>query len=164
MKEVAIITPVASMADVARSVVEENGYSNVEIIGGDLNLWKGVEAGRRAIDAGAKVLVSRGGTYDLIKSELDIPVVEIKVTAFDLIESFKIAKEGGATGLVGVIGFKTVSYTHLDVYKRQGQGPWARRGAQPMSRTWASGATRPTALGYPGPSGRPCLLYTSRCV
>jgi PAS domain S-box-containing protein len=108
MKEVAIITPVASMADVARSVVEENGYSNVEIIGGDLNLWKGVEAGRRAIDAGAKVLVSRGGTYDLIKSELDIPVVEIKVTAFDLIESFKIAKEGGATGLVGVIGFKNI--------------------------------------------------------
>jgi PAS domain S-box-containing protein len=108
MKEVAIITPVASMAEVARSVVEENGYSNVEVIGGDLNLWKGVDAGRRAIEAGVKVLVSRGGTYDLLKSELDVPVVEIKVTAFDLIESFKLAKEGGATGLVGVVGFKNV--------------------------------------------------------
>lgn len=108
MKEVAIITPVASMAEVAKRVVEENGYGNVEVIGGDFNLWKGVEAGRRAVEAGAKVLVSRGGTYDLIKSELDVPVVEIKVTAFDLIESFKIAKEGGATGLVGVIGFKNI--------------------------------------------------------
>lgn len=108
MKEVAIITPVASMAEVAGRVVEEGGYGNVEVVGGDFNLWKGVEAGRRAVEAGAKVLVSRGGTYDLIKSELDIPVVEIKVTAFDLIESFKIAKEGGATGLVGVIGFKNI--------------------------------------------------------
>ena len=108
MKEIAIITPVASMAEIANRVVEENGYGDVEVIGGDFNLWKGLEAGRRAVEAGAKVLVSRGGTYDLIRSELDIPVVEIKVTAFDLIDSFKIAKEGGATGLVGVIGFKNI--------------------------------------------------------
>lgn len=108
MKGVAIITPIASMAEVARRVVEENDYTNVEIVGGDFNLWKGVEAGRRAIDAGARILVSRGGTYELLKSELDIPVVEIKVTAFDLIAAFKAAKEGGATGLIGVIGYKNV--------------------------------------------------------
>lgn len=108
MKEIAIITPIASMAEVARRVVEEHGYTNVEIMGGDLNLRKGVEAGRRAIDAGAKVLISRGGTYDLIASAFDIPVVEIKVTAFDLIASFKAAKEAGATGLIGVIGYKNV--------------------------------------------------------
>lgn len=68
MKEIAIITPIASMTEVARRVVEENGYTNVEIIGGDLNLWKGVEAGRRAIDAGAKALISRGGNlrYDQV--------------------------------------------------------------------------------------------------
>lgn len=108
MKDIAIITPIASMVDVARRVVEENGHTSVEIIGGDLNLWKGVEAGRRAIDAGAKVLVSRGGTYDLLKSALDVPVVEIKVTAFDLIASFKAVKETGETGLIGVIGYKNV--------------------------------------------------------
>jgi PAS domain S-box-containing protein len=108
MKEIAIITPIASMAEVARHVVEENCYTNVETIGGDLNLWKGVEAGRRAIAAGAKVLISRGGTYELILSELDIPVVEIKVTAFDLIEAFKLAKEAGATGLIGVVGYPNV--------------------------------------------------------
>ena len=108
MKEIAIITPIASMTEVARRVMQENGYTNVEIIGGDLNLWKGVEAGRRAIDAGAKALISRGGTYELIKAALDIPVVEIKVTAFDLIASFKAAKEAGATGLIGVIGYKNV--------------------------------------------------------
>ncbi len=108
MKEIAIIAPIASMPEVARCVVEENGYSNVDIIGGDLNLWKGVEAARRAIDDGAKVLISRGGTYDLIKSEFDVPVVEIKVTAFDLIDSFKAVKAAGETGIIGVIGYKNV--------------------------------------------------------
>lgn len=108
MKEIVIITPMTSMVEVAQRVIEENNYTNVEIIGGDLNLRKGVEAGRRAIDAGAKIIISRGGTYDLLKSEFDIPVVEIKVTAFDLIASFKAVKETGAEGLVGVIGYKNV--------------------------------------------------------
>lgn len=44
------------MPGVARRVVEDSGYNNVEIIGGDLNLWKGVEAARHAIAGGAKVL------------------------------------------------------------------------------------------------------------
>ncbi len=39
--------------------------------------------------------------------------------------------------------------------RRGGQGPWARRGAPPRLAVWASGATRPKALGYPGPSGEP---------
>ncbi len=108
MKEIVVIAPIASMPEVAQRVVEENGYSNVEIIGGDLNLWRGVEAARLAIEGGAKVLISRGGTYDLIKSEFDIPVVEVKVTAFDLIDSFKAVKEAGETGVIGVIGYKNV--------------------------------------------------------
>lgn len=108
MKEIAIITPIVSMVEVAQRVIEENNYTNVEIIGGDLNLRKGVEAARRAIDAGAKIIISRGGTYDLLKSEFDVPVVEIKVTAFDLIASLKSVREAGAKGLIGVIGYKNV--------------------------------------------------------
>lgn len=108
MKEIAIIAPIASISEVARRVVEEHDYDNVDIVGGSHNLWKGVEAARRAIDDGAKVLISRGGTYDLIKSEFDIPVVEIKVTAFDLIDSFKAVKEAGETGVIGVIGYPNV--------------------------------------------------------
>ena len=51
---------------------------------------------------------------------------------------------------------KAVSYTHLDVYKRQ----------EPFqSRVWVSFSAAP-ALRIPCASGLPatCLLYTSRCV
>lgn len=106
MKEIAIVAPIASMPDVARGVIAENGYNNIEILEG--NLWKGVEEAKRAIDAGAKVIISRGGTYQLIKSKFDVPVIEVKVTAFDLIDSFKAVKQAGEAGFVGVIGYKNV--------------------------------------------------------
>ena len=106
MKEIVVIAPIASMPEVVRSVIAENGYCDIEILEG--NLRKGVEEAKRAIDAGARIIISRGGTYDLIKSECDVPVVEIKVTAFDLIDSFKAVKEAGGTGVIGVIGYKNV--------------------------------------------------------
>ena len=54
-----------------------------------------------------------------------------------------------------IIGVDAVSYTHLDVYKRQAHS----------SSRWAANWRRVMAL--PGPCQRPtcpCLLYTSRCV
>ncbi|MBV5323667.1 sigma 54-interacting transcriptional regulator, partial [bacterium] len=57
---------------------------------------------------GAKVIISRGGTFELIKAELDIPVVEVKVTAFDLIEGFKTVKQFGESELIGVVGYRNV--------------------------------------------------------
>ena len=62
---------------------------------------------------------------------------------------------------------KAVSYTHLDVYKRQGQwklsspypgvGPAAAPG-RPLPG-WGGAQPEP-----PGHQRDPCLLYTSRCV
>ncbi len=106
MNDIAVVAPIEYMPDITRRVIADHGYHNILIREG--NLWKGVEAARSAIDAGAKVLISRGGTYDLIKAEFDIPVVEIKVTAFDLIDAFKLVKTTDKTGVVGVIGYYNV--------------------------------------------------------
>ena len=46
----------------------------------------------------------------MIKSEFNVPTVEVKVTAFDLSESFKEVKQTGETGPIGVIGFRNVIY------------------------------------------------------
>jgi len=107
MKEIVVVAPIASLAEAAREVVERNSYDNVEVllVG---NLQEGLEAAQKAVDEGAKIVVSRGGTYDLIKAEMTIPVVDIKVTAFDLIESFTKAKQQGAVNPVGVIGHRNV--------------------------------------------------------
>ena len=106
MKEIVVIAPVNFMTDLTRRVIAENGYTNVELLEGEQR--SGIELTRLAIDGGAKVIISRGGTYEMIKSEFDIPLVEVKVTAFDLIESFKAVQQTGQGGLIGVIGYRNV--------------------------------------------------------
>ncbi|WP_459447886.1 hypothetical protein [Erwinia amylovora] len=57
---------------------------------------------------------------------------------------------------------RAVSYTHLDVYKRQGDHrahPCARPDGQPVAVQNGS----PAVLSNPD-EGSSCLLYTSRCV
>ena len=62
-----------------------------------------------------------------------------------------------------------VSYTHLDVYKRQPQRACAEPGGRPCrwptrwpQRPWKASSATPTAAATRQSSG--CLLYTSRCV
>ena len=53
-------------------------------------------------------------------------------------------------------GVESVSYTHLDVYKRQEQGAFTKGLDQKLARTAAGAVKQLHVLG--------CLLYTSRCV
>ena len=77
--------------------------------------------------------------------------------------SFKVSVVAAALALCGVaaqaaekVTIQPVSYTHLDVYKRQGHagglchGHGAGRGAGRADRAFAHAGA--------------CLLYTSRCV
>jgi PAS domain S-box-containing protein len=107
MKEIVLVAPIPSMFELARQVIDADGHGAVEVRPG--NMREGLEAARQAIREGAKVVVSRGGTYQMIKADMDLPVVEIKITTFDLIESFKEAKRiAPADGLIGIIGFPNV--------------------------------------------------------
>ena len=107
MKEIVVIASFSAMAEVTHSVIAQHGYTNIDLLEG--NLWDGVESAKVAAGNGAKVIIARGGTYELIKSEVDLPVVEVKVTAFDLIDSFRAVKQIGKNELIGVIGYRNVS-------------------------------------------------------
>ena len=106
MKEIVVIAPFSSMSEVTERVIEENSYTSVRLI--EANMQNVLEKTQLAIKAGAKVIISRGGVFDLIKKNFDIPVVEVKVTAFDLIESFKALRQVGYNQTIGVIGFRNV--------------------------------------------------------
>jgi PAS domain S-box-containing protein len=108
MKEIVVVAPFSSMADVTRHVITEFGFANVDILEADPE--NVLETMRTAIDLGAKVVISRGGFYETIKAAFDIPVVEVKVTAFDLIEIFKEVKQSGERGPISVIGHRNVIY------------------------------------------------------
>ncbi len=107
--KIAIITPFAAMWQIAQDVVNERSDEwpeGIQVVMGDLG--DGLQQAYQAIAQGAEVIISRGGTASLISSQIELPVVEIQVTAFDILRALK--QVSGQTKKVGVAGFRNVIY------------------------------------------------------
>ena len=100
MKPIFLAAPMPDAYDKALELIREKGYDNIEV---ELaNMGDGVAAARRAIRAGAEIIVTRGGTYRLCRAAFDLPVVEIHVSAYDILES--VQRAGAVEGPVAVVG------------------------------------------------------------
>jgi transcriptional regulator with PAS, ATPase and Fis domain len=78
----------------ALRIVTDEKYQDIGVVRG--NLGEGLAQAINAVESQARVLISRGGTYRVIKeANLGVPVVEIRFSPFDLIESLSeaIAKD-----------------------------------------------------------------------
>ncbi len=116
-----IITPFVAMQEVAEQVVAERARelancdivvstSHCDVTGFQNSL---VEL-RKAQEWGAEVIVSRGGTAAYIAEHTDIPVVEIEVTALDMLRAFNKAGKDAST--IGLAGFRNVIYECESLY------------------------------------------------
>ncbi len=104
-KNIVLISPFATLHEMALRIVEERGYDNlVEVVSGDL--CQGDLTALQSLTQGANVIISRGGTYSRICSVVDIPVVEIKLTAFDVFYSLK--KITDVQKAIAIIGYQNV--------------------------------------------------------
>jgi PAS domain S-box-containing protein len=103
--KVAVIAPYPELREATERMVAELG-ADVQVVEGDLA--DGVRAAQRVVADGAEVVVSRGGTALLIKQSVDVPVVEIEVSPFDIIRSLDALKD--QQGPIGVIGFRNLIY------------------------------------------------------
>lgn len=104
MNDIVVIAPFEELYRLSKKIIKENFFDNVDVLLGDMN--RGLELAEKAIKEGAKIIVSRGGTYKLIKGSFNIPVVEIGITSFDLLRVFKNVK--GYKGKIGAIGYGNV--------------------------------------------------------
>lgn len=104
MNDIVVIAPFEELYTLSKKIIKENFFDNVDVLLGDMN--RGLELAEKAIKEGAKIIVSRGGTYKLIKGSFNIPVVEIGITSFDLLRVFKNVK--GYKGKIGAIGYGNV--------------------------------------------------------
>jgi propionate catabolism regulator PrpR len=103
--EIGLVAPYPELEHLAREVCKELG-ENVNIVQGDLSV--GLQVAQKMQSEGVEVIVSRGGTALLISEALDIPVVPIQVTGFDIIRTLHFARQFGDK--IGVVGFKEVIY------------------------------------------------------
>lgn len=104
MKEILVIIPVMDAYERAVKLIKKRGYRNVDVVFGSMS--GGLQRARNGIREGAKIIVARGGTYQLIKENLNIPTVEIKVSAFDVIDSISQIEHSEET--IGVVGYNSV--------------------------------------------------------
>ena len=100
--KITIIAPMDNIMDAAREVLAQNDLhwpGEIEVLPGLLEA--GLEQACQAVNRGTDVIISRGGTATLITKHVDVPVVEIQVTAFDILRALK--SMGHVSGTVGVI-------------------------------------------------------------
>jgi len=67
---------------------------------------RGLELAKDAARRGTSVIVTRGITAERIRSAMDIPVIEISVTGFDMLRAYLQAKQLGTP--VGVADEKRI--------------------------------------------------------
>ena len=116
-----VITPFDTMQKVTEQVVTERAVEleNCDIIVSnsycDITGYQNslIEL-HKAQEWGAEVIISRGGTASHIAEHSDIPVVEIEVTAMDILQA--IRKAGQDVSTVCIAGFKNTFYECESLY------------------------------------------------
>jgi PAS domain S-box-containing protein len=106
MKDIVFIAPYKSLGCLAEQVIEEKKYSNIEVVVADLSY--GVKVAKTLVKQGVDIIISRGGTYTMIKEVVDIPVVELKMSSFDILRGFKDIIN--YKGKIGVAGYGNIIY------------------------------------------------------
>jgi transcriptional regulator with PAS, ATPase and Fis domain len=105
MIPVALIAPFEGMAEMAKEICKEF-EKPIAIEVGDLQ--EGLKRAQILMERGTEVMISRGGTAQLLKQELRIPVVEIKVTAYDILRALQKVPTRGHK--IGIVGFGNIIY------------------------------------------------------
>ncbi len=99
MKPIVFIAPNSNMFAMAKEETAGK-YQDIEVLQGLLS--EGLALAKKAAEKGAGIIISRGATAALVrKAALPVVVVEVPITAFDLIRALeRSGQEGARIGLV----------------------------------------------------------------
>ncbi len=71
------------------------------------NLWQGVQAAEALHVSGADIILSRGGTAELIERHVSVPVISIDISGYDYIRMITLAS--GFSGKSAMVGFRSIT-------------------------------------------------------
>ncbi|WP_130863982.1 sigma 54-interacting transcriptional regulator [Bacilliculturomica massiliensis] len=132
MKDIVLIAPYKAMVLLANEIIGKEKYENVQVVRGDLQ--EGVQLAVQAVEEGARVLISRGGTFTEISSAVKAPAVEIKISAYDILDNMKnIIGRDEPVAIIGynnvIFGYKMIEAVRKNVTQvnlEQGEDPRVR--------------------------------------
>lgn len=99
------IAPYENMKSLMLKLAEQMDDIDLTVFVGDLQ--QGVELARHNFYNDYDAIISRGGTAELLQKSLDLPVVEISVSAFDIMRAMKLAENVSAH--YAIVGFPSVT-------------------------------------------------------
>lgn len=117
--KILFIAPYSVMHQHACDIISEYNFP-VKVVQGEL--YKGVELARERENLSFDVIISRGGTAKLIAESVDIPVVEVEVSSFDLLRILlkhtknKIAVIGSENVISGVKSLCEILNLSIDYF------------------------------------------------
>lgn len=88
-------------------VAEALKYEDIEMVVYTGNLEDGVQLARQHMNEGFDILISRGGTAEMIQKIASIPVIEITLSINDILRAILLV--GNLTEPYAVVGYKTVT-------------------------------------------------------
>lgn len=101
--KIIFISPDKKLAQKAAEVISELN-EKIEVFQGSLS--EGVKIAKEAVKKGVNIVISRGGTGNLIKKNLEIPVVNVEINGYDIIHTISHALE--YSNQIGVVGFENL--------------------------------------------------------
>lgn len=111
MEKIALIAPVYSVYEKALEIKEKKNLDNLKVY--HASLEDGLVLAKQLEHRGVRVIISRGGTYQMIKDVVKLPVIEIKTTTYDLVEAIKDIKKKDNIAIVGypivISGFRYIN-------------------------------------------------------
>ncbi|GIP40058.1 sigma-54-dependent Fis family transcriptional regulator [Paenibacillus sp. J31TS4] len=102
--KVMAIAPYPGLKELILEMARELPHFEVRAEVGDLT--EGVRLARQAEAEGCDLIISRGGTANLIRSAVSLPVVDIGISGYDLLRVFTLVKESASR--VGIVGFPNI--------------------------------------------------------
>lgn len=103
------IAPYEGMKPLLSRLAEEYTNIDLDIFVGDLK--KGLEIAQSNFHENYDVIISRGGTARLLKQSVSLPVIEIHISAYDILRTLKLS--GADTKKVAIAGFSSITVQSL---------------------------------------------------
>ncbi len=103
--KVHIIAPYESMVPIIKECISLYPDLTIHYSVGDLH--RGVEIARSEERKGTDVIISRGGTAQLIKKAVKIPVIDMQLSGYDMIRSLTLISN--LTEKTAIVGFSNIT-------------------------------------------------------
>lgn len=104
------IAPYEGMKTIMQKLADNRSDIDLDVYVGDLN--KGVEIALRNYHMDYDVIISRGGTAELIGQASHIPVIEVTLSVYDILRAIKLAEN--YSDRYAIVGFPSItSSAHL---------------------------------------------------